>query len=49
LIGVVVFYRRVQGPGGGGMGSLIEDPDPGAAIRLHVHRRDRLGGIIHEY
>ena len=23
--------------------------EPGAAIRLHVHRRDRLGGILHEY
>jgi putative transposase len=22
---------------------------PGAAIRLHVYRRDRLGGILHEY
>jgi putative transposase len=22
---------------------------PGAAIRLHVHRHDRLGGILHEY
>jgi hypothetical protein len=23
--------------------------EPGAAIRLRVHRRDRLGGIFHEY
>jgi hypothetical protein len=23
--------------------------EPGAAIGLHVHRRDRLGGILHEY
>jgi hypothetical protein len=23
--------------------------DPGAAIELHVHRRDRPGGILHEY
>ena len=23
--------------------------DPGGAIELHVHRRDRLGGILHEY
>jgi putative transposase len=23
--------------------------EPGAVIRLHVHRRDRLGGILHEY
>ena len=22
---------------------------PDAAARLHVHRRDRLGGILHEY
>ena len=22
--------------------------EPGAAIGLHVHRRDRLGGILHE-
>jgi putative transposase len=24
-------------------------PQPDAATRLHVHRRDRLGGILHEY
>jgi transposase InsO family protein len=24
-------------------------PEPDAATRLHVHRRDRLGGILHEY
>jgi putative transposase len=24
-------------------------PEPGAATRLHIHRRDRLGGILHEY
>ena len=24
-------------------------PEPTAATRLHVHRRDRLGGILHEY
>lgn len=24
-------------------------PKPDAATRLHVHRRDRLGGILHEY
>jgi putative transposase len=24
-------------------------PEPGAATRLHVRRRDRLGGILHEY
>ena len=24
-------------------------PEPDAAIRFHVHRRDRLGGILHEY
>ncbi len=24
-------------------------PEPTAAGRLHVHRRDRLGGILHEY
>ena len=24
-------------------------PEPGAATRVHVHRRDRLGGILHEY
>jgi hypothetical protein len=23
--------------------------EPGAAIGLHVRRRDRLGGILHEY
>ena len=25
------------------------NPRPGAATRLHVRRRDRLGGILHEY
>ena len=24
-------------------------PEPTAGTRLHVHRRDRLGGILHEY
>jgi putative transposase len=24
-------------------------PEPDAATRLHIHRRDRLGGILHEY
>jgi hypothetical protein len=24
-------------------------PKPDAATRLHVHRQDRLGGILHEY
>ena len=24
-------------------------PEPDAATRLHVHTRDRLGGILHEY
>ena len=24
-------------------------PEPAAATRLHVRRRDRLGGILHEY
>jgi putative transposase len=24
-------------------------PGPDAATRLHIHRRDRLGGILHEY
>jgi putative transposase len=24
-------------------------PEPGAATRLHIRRRDRLGGILHEY
>jgi putative transposase len=24
-------------------------PEPDAATRLHVHRRDRLGGLLHEY
>jgi hypothetical protein len=24
-------------------------PGPTAATRLHIHRRDRLGGILHEY
>ena len=24
-------------------------PEPDVATRLHIHRRDRLGGILHEY
>jgi len=24
-------------------------PEPDAATRLRIHRRDRLGGILHEY
>jgi putative transposase len=24
-------------------------PKPGATTQLHIHRRDRLGGILHEY
>ena len=24
-------------------------PEPGATTRLDIHRRDRLGGILHEY
>jgi hypothetical protein len=24
-------------------------PELAAATRLHIHRRDRLGGILHEY
>ena len=28
----------------------LPSPIPGPAVtRLHVHRRDRLGGILHEY
>ena len=26
-----------------------QSPGPTAATRLHIHRRDRLGGILHEY
>jgi hypothetical protein len=24
-------------------------PEPDTVTRLHIHRRDRLGGILHEY
>jgi hypothetical protein len=27
----------------------VRSPEPTAITQLHIHRRDRLGGILHEY
>jgi putative transposase len=48
---VVQLHRPHQGIANARPLRALPSPitEPGAAIRLHVHRRDRLGGIIHEY
>lgn len=44
-------HRPHQGIGNGQPLCALPAPiaEPGAAARLHIHRRDRLGGILHEY
>ena len=44
-------HRRHQGIANSRPLRALPSPitEPGAAIRLHVRRRDRLGGILHEY
>jgi putative transposase len=44
-------HRPHQGIGNGRPLRALPAPitEPGAATRLHIHRRDRLGGILHEY
>jgi putative transposase len=45
------FYNAHQGIANARPLQPLPDPiaDPGQLARLNIHRRDRLGGILHEY